>query len=81
MVTMPLKGTLNSLGDSRKQAEKRLLSLEKRLQTNKSLANRYIEFMNQYQALGHMVKVDDSSINTHTLHASSWHIERKQPNH
>jgi len=65
---MPLKGTLNSLGDSKEQAIKRFLSLEKRLQSDKSLAQKYVEFMQQYEDLSHMVKIDDSNENNYTYY-------------
>jgi len=67
-VSMPLKGTLDSLGDSKEQAIRRFLSLEKRLQLDKSLAQKYAEFMQQYEDLGHMVKVDDSNTNAYTYY-------------
>lgn len=60
---MPLKGTLGSLGDSREQA--RFLSMERRLQTNKSFADKYTEFMQQYENLGHMVRVDNPDANAY----------------
>jgi len=67
-VSMPLKGTLDSLGDSKEQAIKRFLSLEKRLQSDKSFAQKYVEFMQQYEDLGHMVKVDDSNTNKYAYY-------------
>jgi len=69
-VSMSLKGTLDLLGDSKEQAIRRFLSLEKRLQSNKFLAQKYVEFMQQYEDLGYMVKVDDSNTNTYAYYMS-----------
>lgn len=68
IVSMPLKGALDSLGDSREQAVRRFLSLEKRLQSDKSFADKYIDFMQQYENLGHMVKVDNFDSNIHAYY-------------
>jgi len=66
IVSMPLKGNLDSLGDSKEQVIKRFLSLEKILQSNKSLAQKYVEFMQQYE--DHMVKIDNSNTNTYVYY-------------
>lgn len=66
IVSMPLKGAQDLLGESKEQAIKHFLSLEKRLRANNSLADKYINFMQQYQRLGHMTRVDDSDLNMHT---------------
>lgn len=46
--------SISKLGDSRSQALKRFLSLEKRLGRNPQLKQRYIEFMEEYKSMGHM---------------------------
>lgn len=59
IVSIPLKDSVEKLGDSRKQAEKRFLTLEAKLQSNPKLKNQYIQFMSEYRELGHMTKVQD----------------------
>ncbi|XP_037931353.1 uncharacterized protein LOC119666142 [Teleopsis dalmanni] len=58
IVQIPFKEDL-SLGNSRKQAVARLLSLEKNI--NKKLKKEYAEFMREYEQLGHMVKTKDQN--------------------
>ncbi|XP_037930081.1 uncharacterized protein LOC119664701, partial [Teleopsis dalmanni] len=58
IVQIPFKEDL-SLGNSRKQAVARLLSLEKNI--NKKLKKEYVEFMREYEQLGHMVKTKDQN--------------------
>lgn len=57
-VQIPLKESVDVLGDSRAQAERRFYALEKRLQTNPAYKDLYKEFMNEYIQLGHMSRVD-----------------------
>ncbi|XP_055588728.1 uncharacterized protein LOC129741053 [Uranotaenia lowii] len=62
VVTLPKKeGFLNRIGDSRVIATKRFLSLEKRLSMDSELKRLYSEFIHEYQSLGHMSEVIDSS--------------------
>lgn len=42
------------LGQSRALAEKRLLSMEKRMQRDPVFREKYVEFMREYEAFGHM---------------------------
>lgn len=57
VVRLPLKESTNLLGNSEDNARKRFLSLERRLQSNVRLQYQYKQFMEEYQALGHMTKV------------------------
>lgn len=59
IVTIPLKDSLEKLGDSKQQVEKRFLNLEKRLNKNPEFKSEYIKFMREYRDLGHMNKVSD----------------------
>ncbi|XP_066261208.1 uncharacterized protein [Euwallacea similis] len=43
-----------SLGDSKSNALKRLKNVEKRLEKDKDLKKQYVEFMTEYENLGHM---------------------------
>ncbi|XP_031334918.1 uncharacterized protein LOC116164833 [Photinus pyralis] len=54
VVSIPLKETADKLGDSFEQAKKRFLALERKLQNNQILKDRYHNFMSEYEKLGHM---------------------------
>lgn len=54
IVSIPLSKPIEVLGDSFRMAQNRFLSLERRLQTNPALAERYTSFMKEYEELGHM---------------------------
>lgn len=54
VVSMPLKKTPDALGETFSQAERRFLSLERRLQRSQTYKNLYIDFIREYEALGHM---------------------------
>lgn len=57
-VTIPFKESPETLGETRKQAERRFVSLEKRLERSPDLKNMYKDFMSEYSSLGHMTRVD-----------------------
>ncbi|GFW18179.1 DUF1758 domain-containing protein [Trichonephila clavipes] len=61
VVSLPFKND-NALGDSKVQAKRRLFSLEKRLQANPELRDRYVKFMQDYEHLGHMQLVPNSEL-------------------
>ncbi|XP_055622571.1 uncharacterized protein LOC129766130 [Toxorhynchites rutilus septentrionalis] len=54
VVRIPLKEEINVLGSSREQADRRLLSLERRFAQNPQLKVEYDLFMKEYLDLGHM---------------------------
>lgn len=54
VTSIPLKPNCKSLGDSRQTALKRFHWLERRLQRNPELQQKYVEFMDEYERLGHM---------------------------
>lgn len=60
---LPFVASRPGLGQSRALAEKRLLSMERRMQRDPVLRDKYIEFMREYEDLGHMspAQVDWSS--------------------
>lgn len=60
MVTMPLKQSPDHLGESKTQAEKRFLLLEKKLSKNDTLRHRYVAFMHDYEQLNHMSLLQDN---------------------
>lgn len=56
VVKLPLQKDCD-LGDSRKQAMARFLSLERRLESNTKMKDDYVKFIREYLELGHMVEV------------------------
>ena len=60
VVRIPLKEDVSQLGDSRTQAERRFLALEHKLAKNPILRQRYVDFMSEYESLGHMQRVEPS---------------------
>ncbi|XP_050359346.1 uncharacterized protein LOC126779442 isoform X4 [Nymphalis io] len=54
VVTMPLKGDPSNLGQSYLHAKNRFLSLERRFRRDPIFKRHYIEFMREYENLGHM---------------------------
>lgn len=63
VVTIPLKDSLQKLGDSRQQAEKRFIGLERKLSRNAEFKREYDKFINEYEQLGHMKRVSDFDSN------------------
>lgn len=59
VVAIPFKESLELLGESRQQAEKQFYNLERRLQKNHELLQLYTEFLNEYEQMGHMIKVSN----------------------
>lgn len=59
VVKIPIVPGAGSLGDSRAIAVKRFLWLERRLQRDSELRVRYVEFMREYEQLGHMKLVTE----------------------
>lgn len=57
VVKIPFKDSPGTLGDSFQQAQKQFLSLERKLELKPELKLQYVEFMKEYEVLGHMVKV------------------------
>ncbi|XP_049284724.1 uncharacterized protein LOC125764469 [Anopheles funestus] len=57
IVRIPLRGELNQLGDSIEQAQRRLLSLERKLSRHEPTYVEYRKFMREYLELGHMAVV------------------------
>ncbi|XP_050306339.1 uncharacterized protein LOC126743345 [Anthonomus grandis grandis] len=54
IVGIPLKKSLEVLGDTKVQATQQFLSLERKLHKNPKLKQMYQEFMSEYQSLNHM---------------------------
>lgn len=62
IVKLPLKQDSAILGESKNQAEKRLISLERRFRHNEALRKEYSAFLKEYEELGHMQKVTDNGV-------------------
>ncbi|XP_011169968.1 uncharacterized protein LOC105202970 [Solenopsis invicta] len=61
IVQLPLKDKVSSLGESREIAEKRLRSIERKLEKNPELKEAYINFIQEYERLGYMSTVENST--------------------
>ncbi|XP_075156328.1 uncharacterized protein LOC142229633 [Haematobia irritans] len=61
VVSLPFREIPQALGDSYTMACNRFMSLERRLLKNSDLRAQYVQFMKEYERLGHMhrVKIDD----------------------
>ncbi|XP_045466602.1 uncharacterized protein LOC123675299 [Harmonia axyridis] len=57
VVRLPFAKRVQDIGDSSLVALKRLQSIEKRFKRDENLKNEYVEFMRQYEAMGHMTYV------------------------
>ena len=56
-VHIPLKSDVSDLGESKNTAFRRLLSLERRFAANSELRSQYVQFMREYEELGHMKEI------------------------
>lgn len=58
MVSIPFRpGDTRKLGNSKNTALRRLYQMEHRFEKNENLRQQYVEFMHQYENLGHMIDV------------------------
>lgn len=69
MVTIPLTQSPDVLGDSKQQAIKRFLSVERKLERNAELKIQYTKFMAEYIEMNHMtpIKEDEHDINSYFM--------------
>nr|CAI5820860.1 unnamed protein product [Callosobruchus analis] len=58
VVALPFKENANQLGDTKNMAVQRFFNLEKRLDKNNEMKRMYIDFMREYERLGHMSEID-----------------------
>ncbi|XP_050312232.1 uncharacterized protein LOC126747553 [Anthonomus grandis grandis] len=71
VVRLPLKMSVNELGDSKNLALKRLLNLENRFSSNFEFKEMYHSFLKEYHELGHMSllrNIDESKISYYLPH-------------
>lgn len=57
VVKIPMKDPIIPLGSSREAAVRRLLQVERRLLPKPKIYEAYVEFMRQYEFLGHMTRI------------------------
>ncbi|XP_078051597.1 uncharacterized protein LOC144477736 [Augochlora pura] len=62
IVAIPFNEQVRQLGESRTQAARRLVSLERKLRKNPDLRAKYDEFLREYIDLGHMTRLDTKCI-------------------
>ncbi|XP_015122549.1 uncharacterized protein LOC107044981 [Diachasma alloeum] len=60
IVRLPLKTSAEALGESKFKASRQLKSTVSKLNNNQEYAQLYKEFINEYEALGHMQRAPDS---------------------
>lgn len=67
IVKIPWNDNIQNLGNSYTSALNRFLMLEKRLSKDTNLKRQYAEFMNEYETLGHMTKIEinQNDLNKH----------------
>lgn len=60
-VTIPLKESLDKLGDSKNVSLKRLYGIERKFQRDEQFKIAYLKFMQDYEETGHMKRIDVES--------------------
>ncbi|XP_046802095.1 uncharacterized protein LOC111677476 [Lucilia cuprina] len=64
IVRLPFKSSPNTLGDSRKEAERMLAKLYQKSESNPQFFKLYSDFLKEYESLGHMVPSSQATIPT-----------------
>ncbi|XP_076247806.1 uncharacterized protein LOC143187478 [Calliopsis andreniformis] len=59
VVHIPFNDQIQKLGTSRQQAENRFKALERKLLKQPQLREQYVDFMNEYESLGHMSRISN----------------------
>ncbi|XP_018370063.1 PREDICTED: uncharacterized protein LOC108765716 [Trachymyrmex cornetzi] len=60
IVQLPLKSSISSLGKSQEIAERRLRSVERKLDKDATLKEAYVSFMQEYEQLNHMSEIGEA---------------------
>lgn len=60
VVRLPFNEKITQLGDSRQSALKRFYAVEKRLNKNPELKQNYLNFMQEYEQLNHMQRIENT---------------------
>lgn len=61
VVRLPFKQNVDQLDDCRALALKRFLMLEKRFKRDPNLRDQYVEFLREYESLGHCHQIDEAN--------------------
>ena len=82
VVTLPKEPNCAALGSSKSLALKRFFSLERRLSKDSNLRQDYVEFMKEYESLGHMqlAKSNASTVSYHIPHRPVFKSSRTSTN-
>ncbi|XP_023310042.1 uncharacterized protein LOC111691441 [Anoplophora glabripennis] len=59
VVSIPLKSCVSLLGESKNRAIRQFQQLEHKFANNIEFKNMYVDFMEEYERMGHMTKVND----------------------
>lgn len=59
VVKIPMKPTITTLGSSKLKAKRRFFQLEARMERDRNFKEKYVEFMREYENLGHMIQAKD----------------------
>uniref|UniRef100_V5I888 Uncharacterized protein n=1 Tax=Anoplophora glabripennis TaxID=217634 RepID=V5I888_ANOGL len=71
VVRLPTCDAIPNFENSRDIAEKRFYSLEKRFRQDPNLKKSYVEFMREFEELGHMCKIKNDSSDDSTLNKNA----------
>ncbi|XP_048522596.1 uncharacterized protein LOC125504514, partial [Dendroctonus ponderosae] len=67
VVHLPVKGNLSDLGESYEVALKRFYAMERKLNKDPVLRDEYVNFISEYERLGHMSKINSNAINSENV--------------
>ncbi|XP_050303603.1 uncharacterized protein LOC126741264 [Anthonomus grandis grandis] len=76
-VSLPLKGTVSKLGDSQEISMKRFLAIERKLTRNPELKFSYTQFIQEYEKLGHMSKINSQEKTSDPIYYLPHHAIEK----
>ncbi|XP_049886542.1 uncharacterized protein LOC126381028 isoform X1 [Pectinophora gossypiella] len=77
VVTIPLCEPPEALGSSYEMAKRRFLSLERRFEREPTFKKRYVEFMEEYEALGHMSENTEQKTSTKSYYLPHHGVVRE----
>ncbi|XP_029054961.2 uncharacterized protein LOC114882244 [Osmia bicornis bicornis] len=77
IVSIPFKNNVRDLGDSRQQAVRRLYSIERKLTRQPDLRQQYVDFMKEYEMLGHMSRISECPDNKEPTYYLPHHAVSK----
>ena len=78
VVTLPTKGDLSLLGSTQEIASRRLRQVTRRLSKEPLIKARYVDFMREYEELGHMKQIPDNYKPVSTVYHIPHHAVHKE---